>query len=77
MPVIPDVRKQQKFKASLGYRMRGFCFGEWVGGGVVVFIGSSFSFLFFFFFNLFYDVSTLSLSSDTPEEAVRSHYRWL
>jgi hypothetical protein len=22
-------------------------------------------------------VSTLSLSSDTPEEGIRSHYRWL
>jgi hypothetical protein len=28
-------------------------------------------------FIYFTDVSTLSLSSDTPEEGIRSHYRWL
>jgi hypothetical protein len=34
-----------------------------------------FFFFFFFFFRL--HVSTLSLSSDTPEEGMRSHYGWL
>jgi hypothetical protein len=34
--------------------------------------------LFFFLIYLFYiNVSTLLLSSDTPEEGIRSHYRWL
>jgi hypothetical protein len=30
-----------------------------------------------FFFNYFMYMSTLSLSSDTPEEGIRSHCRWL
>jgi hypothetical protein len=35
-------------------------------------------FFFFFFKDLFIIyVSTLKLSSDTPEEEVRSHYGWL
>ena len=35
--------------------------------------------LFFFLKDIFYlfYVSTLSLSSDTPEEGIGSHYRWL
>ena len=43
---------------------------------------ASVSSLFFFVFLkdvfiYFMYVSTLSLSSDTPEESIRSHYRWL
>jgi hypothetical protein len=36
-------------------------------------------YLFFFFLRFIYFmyVSTLSLSSDTPEEGIRSHYGWL
>jgi hypothetical protein len=36
-------------------------------------------FFFFFFKRIIYCiyVSTLQLSSDTPEEAIGSHYRWL
>jgi hypothetical protein len=41
----------------------------------------SFPFPFFFFFKdlviYFMYVGTLSLSSDTPEDSIRSHYRWL
>jgi hypothetical protein len=38
-----------------------------------------FIYLFFIYFLFIYLVymSTLSLSSDTPEEGIRSHYRWL
>ena len=32
--------------------------------------------LFYDLFNYFMYVSTLFLSSDTPEEGIRSHYRW-
>jgi hypothetical protein len=34
---------------------------------------------YFFFLRLIYFIhtSTLQLSSDTPEEGIRSHYRWL
>jgi hypothetical protein len=41
-----------------------------------LFLSSSSSFLFLRFSNLFY-MSTLMLSSDTPEEHMGSHYRWL
>jgi len=34
-------------------------------------------FFFFLRFIYFMYVSTLELSSDTPEEGIRSHYRWL
>jgi hypothetical protein len=34
-------------------------------------------FLKIYLFIYFMYVSTLSLSSDTPEEGIRSHYRWL
>ena len=34
-------------------------------------------FIFFIFFKIFYYVNTLWLSSDIPEEDVRSHYEWL
>jgi hypothetical protein len=37
-----------------------------------------FRFVYLFFICLFIlNVSTLLLSSDTPEEGIRSHYRWL
>jgi len=44
--------------------------------------GISFQFFFFKVFILFFKIyllymSTLSLSSDTPEEGIRSPYRWL
>jgi hypothetical protein len=35
------------------------------------------AFFFFFKIYLFYLLSTLRLSSDTPEEGIRSDYRWL
>jgi len=36
------------------------------------------NFLVFLFISLFYlFMSTLWLSSDTPEESIKSHYRWL
>jgi hypothetical protein len=41
---------------------------------------SSFNFLFLIFLRIIYFMymnSTLSLSSDTPEEGIGSHYRWL
>jgi hypothetical protein len=42
--------------------------------------GSILFFFFFFFFLRFIYLmymSTLQLFSDTPEEGIRSHYRWL
>jgi len=40
--------------------------------------GRTVSALFFFFLKIYLlYISTLLLSSDTPEEGIRSHYRWL
>jgi hypothetical protein len=37
-----------------------------------------FGFVFLnFLLKIYFYVSTLLLSSDTPEEGIRSHYRWL
>jgi hypothetical protein len=48
------------------------------GWRFLVFVfGDLLLFLFFFFFKYLFYVSILSLSSDTPEEGIGLHYRWL
>jgi hypothetical protein len=47
-----------------------------VFGDSVVLVQQEFIYLFFCLF-VFFHVSTLLLSSDTPDEGIRSHYRWL
>jgi hypothetical protein len=44
---------------------------------VAVIIFAFYFVLFIYFFKIYLLMSTLSLSSDTPEEGIKSHYRWL